>query len=733
MQPGSSMVRTSAEVCTLALFLAAASAQQTERVLVLKESPTALTVDGVIEPAWSVADSATGFFQLTPYFAQPPKYSTVAKLLTTPEALHCLMICQQPPGEIEAQTGVLDQFSGDVVSLMIDTFGDKQTAYKFAVSSSGVRSDARMLDDARNRDYSWDGVWFAASKLYEWGFVVEMKIPYRTIRYDGTLKEWGLDFDRWIPATREDLYWCSCAQNEGQRISRFGRLILNGARPTVHGLNLEVYPVGIAKATYLQDGKYRVEPEAGIDLFYNPSEKLTFQLTGNPDFAQIEADPYEFNISRYETYFDERRPFFTEGNEIFMASGRQRNTGFYRPMELFYSRRIGRALSDGTLVPLVVGTKASGRAGDWQYGGFYALTGEEEYMDDGAAQREEQAHFVAARLKRQILENSSVGVLFVGKAVPGNLAGVLDLDGAFRTSTLQISYQIARSIDNGQGDFALSAGLTSFGPHWWNAARIRAIGKEFDVDAVGFVPWRGTAQLTALTGPAWYFDDGAVRQCALYFGLSLNYEDADLYTDRVGVLGFNINFRSDWGMEVSLEAGRSRDLAKEYPGWEVDYSWWYNTSPRWSGNIWGSVGKMYNFSRDYLAHFGYCEGEFSWKPASVLGVGTSVGVFVEGNPEGSVEEITYNARPYVSLTPVNDLNIRFYVDNIYLGSSERLEHLLYGLLVSYNFLPKSWVYLALNEMQERRDILGPMGTVTARPLETASRAGVVKIKYLYYL
>jgi hypothetical protein len=719
---------------TVVLFLClGAWAQSPDRVLVLNESPSALIVDGLIEPAWSSADSATGFFQLTPFYAQTPKYRTVAKLLTTPEALYCLIVAEQRGEEIEAHPGVLDQSSGDVVSLMLDTFGDKQTAYKFAVSSAGVRSDARMLDDARNRDYSWDGVWFAASRVYDWGFVVEMEIPYRTIRYDGALREWGLDFDRWIPATREDLYWCPCAQNDGQRISKFGRLSLNGVRPTVHGLNLEMYPVGIAKATYQQNGKYRVEPDAGIDIFYNPSEKLTFQLTGNPDFAQIEADPFQFNISRYESYFQERRPFFTEGNEIFMASGRQQNTGFYAPLELFYSRRIGKALGDGTLVPLVVGTKASGRAGDWQYGGFYAMTGAEDFMQDTVQLREEQAHFMAVRAKKQILENSSIGALFVGKATPGNLEGVLDIDGAFRTSTLQLSYQIARSMENGRGDYAMSAGLTSFGQHWWNAVRARAIGKNFDVNAVGFVPWRGTAELTALTGPAWYFDDGPVRQFAIYFGGSLSYEDADLFTDRTGVLGVNLNFRSDWGMELSLEPGRRRDLSQDYSAWAVNFSTWFHTSPRLGGDAQVNVGKSYNFRRGFLAHYGYAQGEVEWKPAAVLTIGTSLGAFVEGNPEGSIEEVTWNARPFFSLNPFNDLNIRFYVDNTYLASSQRLEQVLSGLLVSYNFLPKSWVYLAVNEAQERRDVAGAMGAVAARRLETASRAGVLKVKYLYYL
>jgi hypothetical protein len=251
----------------------------------------------------------------------------------------------------------LDDFGGDVVSLMLDTFGDKRTAYKFAVSASGIRSDCRMLDDGRNRDYGWDGVWFASTRVYDWGYVVEMEIPFRSIQYDETLSSWGVDFDRWIPVSNEDLYWTSYEENEGLRISKFGTLELNGNRPTVKGLNLEIYPVGIAKASLVRDGVYEVAPDAGIDLFYNPSQKFTFQLTANPDFAQIEADPFDFNISRYESYFEERRPFFTQGNEIFMPSGRERNSGFYRPLELFYSRRIGKKLRSA--VPTIGNTGRS--------------------------------------------------------------------------------------------------------------------------------------------------------------------------------------------------------------------------------------------------------------------------------------------------------------------------------------------------------------------------------------
>lgn len=721
-------------VLLLAVVIGSAGALKAipDKTLQLKKFSADIVVDGIIDPAWTEADSVVDFVQLQPFAGKEPSTKTVAKLITTDEALYCLMICFDEKKNIQKNTGKLDDFGGDVVSLMLDTFGDRRTAYKFAVTASGVRSDCRLLDDARNRDYSWDGVWFAKSKVYDWGFVIEMRVPYRSIKYNEDLTAWGLDFDRWIPARTEDIYWCRYEENEGQRISKFGRLEFGDFRPSTKGMNLEIYPVGISKATYLRDGKYDFDPDAGIDIFYNPSQRLTFQLTGNPDFAQIEADPFAFNISRYETYFEERRPFFTEGNEVFMPSGRQRNTGFYRPLELFYSRRIGKNLPDGKEVPLLFGTKAFGRLGEWEYGGFLALTGEKNYKIGGDNFTEPRAGFASARLKKQIFDNSSIGVLFVGKKTANDFDGVLDVDGAFRSSNWQLSYQLARSIKNSQGDFAGSAGFTQFRDKWIALARGRYVGKDFDVNQVGFVPWRGTAELTTITGPRWYFKEGAVREMLLYFGGVLNYERLDHFTDRSAILGFNMQFRKNWGYEINFSTGRSKDQNKKFTSYEATYSSWFNLSPKWSANAYGGYSRTYNFSRDYLAFYSWHGSSFNWKALNVLDLGTSLNAFIEGNPRNKIEDITWNARPYFSLTPVNDLNVRVYVDNVYLRSTRNVRQVIAGLLFSYNFSPKSWIYLAINELHSREMEYDIEGNLVSDRLRLTDRVGVTKVKYLYY-
>jgi len=697
-----------------------------DKTYLLKKTNTEIILDGIIDDAWNTADSVSDFFQLQPFFGAEPSFKTIAKLLTTEDAIFCMIKCYQLPNLIVANTGTLDNFNGDVVTVMFDTFKDKRTAYKFGVSASGVKYDSRLLDDARNRDNGWDGIWFADSKIYDWGYVVEMKIPYKSIQYDEKLTEWGLDFDRWIPEKNEDLYWCRYEENEGQRISKFGRLIFSEYHPDVKGLNLEFYPVGLSKATYIRDGKYKFDADAGIDIFYNPSQSFTFQLTGNPDFAQIEADPYDFNISRYESYFSERRPFFTQGNEIFMPSGKQTNTGFYSPLELFYSRRIGKKLPDGTEVPLTYGTKAFGRINDWEYGGFLARTAETDYTDDDSLLTEPRAFFGSARIKKQILGNSSVGILFVGKHDKNNNYGVLDIDGAFRGNSWQLSYQAARSFINSEGDYAASAGFTKLESDLILFARSRYVGNNFNIDQIGYVPWRGTANFVAVAGPRWYYETGTVSSIMLYGGPALVYEKEDNFVDYTGILGYNMQFRSNWGGEINLEVGKARDAGVDYSYYSASISTWYNVSPKWEGNIYGGYSRTYNFSREYLAFYQWTGVDFEYNVSNFLELGTSLNSWIEGNPEGNIEDITLNARPYFSLTPINNLNIRLYVDNVYLKSSDRIESIIGGLLFSYNFLPKSWIYLAVNEFKARDE------ENISRRMNTVSRAAVLKIKYLYY-
>ena len=193
-----------------------------------------------------------------------------------------------------------------------------------------------------------------------------------------------------------------------------------------------------------------------------------------------------------------------------------------------------------------------------------------------------------------------------------------------------------------------------------------------------------------------------------------------------------MQLRDNWGYEINAMLGKAKDEGLEYTAYNVTFSSWYNISPKWSGNLYGGYEKSYNFSREYLAPYFWSGIYINWKAADILDLGTSYDMYVEGNPEGNIEDITYNARPYFSLTPINNLNIRVYVDNVFIKSVDRLDHVIAGFLFSYNFSPKSWIYLALNEVSDRSDQFDKSGNLLPNRMHTTGRAGVFKVKYLYY-
>ncbi|MBK6913247.1 MAG: hypothetical protein IPH11_06155 [Ignavibacteriales bacterium] len=148
--------------------------------------------------------------------------------------------------------------------------------------------------------------------------------------------------------------------------------------------------------------------------------------------------------------------------------------------------------------------------------------------------------------------------------------------------------------------------------------------------------------------------------------------------------------------------------------------------------ICGGIFKTYNFSRDYLAFYAFTGASIAWDALNVLNLGSDINVYIEGNPEGLVEDVTYNMRPYAALTPFNNFSLRIYVDNVYVRSTDKLESIIFGLLFSYNFSPKSWIYFAFNEFRDRSLQFDIQGNSLPLKFILTDRAAVIKIKYLYY-
>jgi hypothetical protein len=193
-----------------------------------------------------------------------------------------------------------------------------------------------------------------------------------------------------------------------------------------------------------------------------------------------------------------------------------------------------------------------------------------------------------------------------------------------------------------------------------------------------------------------------------------------------------MQLRDNWGYEINATFAKSKDDGVEYNYYDATFSSWYNISPKWSGNLYGGYEHTYNFSREYLAFYSWLGAYIDWHAFNFLQLGTSYDMFIEGNPEGNVEAITYNARPFILLKPVNDLNLRIYVDNVFSTESDKLESMIVGVLFSWNFLPKSWVYFAFNDFRDRSERYDSIGNLLPDKLHVTDRASVLKVKYLYY-
>ena len=225
-----------------------------------------------------------------------------------------------------------DRPHSDWVDVVIDSYLDRRTAFRFGVNPAGVKSDAYMFDDT-NEDDSWDAVWEVATQIDDLGWTAEFRIPYSQLRFDGAVRQtWGLNFVRYVGRHLETSLWAPISRGDGAMVSRFGKLVgLDGISPP---MRLEVTPYSLASvqaAPGSADDPFHADRDfasmLGADAKYGITSDLTLDLTVNPDFGQVEADPAQVNLSAFETFLDERRPFFVEGGEhlrLRLLTGRRR-------------------------------------------------------------------------------------------------------------------------------------------------------------------------------------------------------------------------------------------------------------------------------------------------------------------------------------------------------------------------------------------------------------------------
>jgi hypothetical protein len=382
-----------------ALAAAGTAAAVPPRVYVTERASTPPRIDGSIdEEAWSSVEWSGGFTQQEPAEGQPPTADTQFKILYDDESLYLAYRAFDPqPGGVVSILGRRDDFPGDWVEVNIDSYHDHRTAYSFTASVSGTQGDEFISQDGDSWDGNWDPVWEHQARIDAEGWTAEARIPLSQLRYaDRDEQVWGIQVQRRIYRQEERSVWQPIPRDEDGWVSKFGELHgIRGIRPQ---RRIEFLPYTVAKEERFaevsgdpfadgSDGNV----SGGLDGKIGVGSALTLDLTVNPDFGQVEADPSEVNLSAFETFFDEKRPFFIEGANIFeFRIAPSVAFGTHATDRLFYSRRIGRSpqyradfneagyVDQPTNTSIVGAAKLTGKVGGTSIGVLESITAKEQ-------------------------------------------------------------------------------------------------------------------------------------------------------------------------------------------------------------------------------------------------------------------------------------------------------------------------------------------------------------------
>ncbi len=405
-------------------------------------------IDGVPDEAvWEQARPITDFIQKEPVEGAEPTERTEVRILYDGAYLYVgARMYADNPAAIQRSVGRRDVNPGasEHIWISLDTYRDRRTAYSFGVTASGVRFDFfHPTDHEYHVDGSFDPVWEGNAVIDSLGWTCEMRIPFSQLRFHPADEQvWGFNIDRWVPSRNEDIFWIPVPRNVQAWSSRMGELV--GIRGIAPSRRIELLPYVAGSATlqseadpanpFNPDGR-QGELRLGGDVRMGLGPSLTLLGTINPDFGQVEADPAVVNLSAFETFFDERRPFFTESSQLFRANG----------ANWFYSRRIGAAPagpaagdyvdrpSSGTIVGAA---KLTGRTGGGLSVGALTAVTDREYARTfdsaaatfGSAVVAPMTGFGVLRLQQEMgHSNSTVGAMVT--MVERDLAGLPTLLG----------------------------------------------------------------------------------------------------------------------------------------------------------------------------------------------------------------------------------------------------------------------------------------------------------------
>ena len=576
--------------CLLAVAIACCISSNARAAAALPIAPLAKppAIDGILNDAeWAGARvTEETFVQIEPAYGEASPFRNVVRVGQTPTALYVAVEAFDPEisrlsAAITQRDSITDRDTNivrdDTIALFLDPFGDGRTAYIFRVNPLSTLEDGRVADNGRAVDYQWDGVWRAVAKRYDDRWTVEFEIPFSTLVYPaGMNRVWKANFVRTLPRRLETSVWSGPSESVF-RVSGFGDLTAINT-PAQADKVWQIIPYGLASYELNKGAR----SEFGGDVRWRPSSNLGADLTYNPDFALVDADVEDINLTRFEVQVPERRPFFLEGTEQFNQRYRQ-----------FHSRRLG---------DITWGAKTNGKIGGTDFSAIAAA----EDLTIGNSPVKQTAYYGIVRVQQSLWQGSNIGLLAANRNLGNRNTGSLGVDTTlYFTDTLSFNGQLFEvhgpTADGGFAWYARPSYDTST-THFHVRVGHFAPGIRNDFNTVGFLQDDNRKDLDTNFGHTFFFDSGVFERVRP----SINYNRYTSFQNST-VRGWAVAptltavLRSRFEFELS---GRDeyRLFEKSFYNYQAQFRGGWNS--RDGRSIYAYVATGRNFDNDLLLYGG---------------------------------------------------------------------------------------------------------------------------------
>ena len=612
----------------------------------ISRATSPVILDGAVdEPAWQAAEVASDFWMVLPMDTSRAKVRTDVRMTYDDHNVYLSAVCflGDVPGPYIVESLRRDWNFGknDNFIFFMDPFDDQTNGFTFGTNAAGAQWDG-LLYEGGKANLSWDNKWTSVVKNYSDRYVLEMAIPFKTIRYKKGITRWGINFSRLDLKTTEKSSWTPIERQFPTASLALTGVLVWDQPPPQPGPNISLIPYALSGLTrdYQNNIDTKGRFNAGLDAKVAITSSLNLDLTVNPDFSQVDVDQQVTNLDRYELFFPEKRQFFLENGDQFTNFG-------YATIRPFFSRRIGLGG-----VPIRFGARLSGKLNkDWRIGIMDMQTG--GVSETGLPAQ----NFAVMALQRRVFSRSNIGVMFVNKESLGyefisnktlysrynrNLGIEYNLASANNLWTGKAmyvqSFSPAQPLNPGQetspvmgsGASAVYAGnLQYFSRKWLIGGQVEAVGKNYTAEA-GYVPRRGYERLQGILGYTFLPTGSGILSHGPTLNSTYFFDPAGRQSDNESFLSYSVTFRSKSVLQAWVATDYVRLLQPFDPTNTGRETLATNTEHNWTA--WGT--------------------EFDSKPQSLFTYGFSSrygGYYANGTRLNLTADLGYRFQPYVSL------------------------------------------------------------------------------------